>query len=277
MKITKLTDPYELDYFVDNNGKKYPALTKKNADFIRGIVYIDSYGRDLDPSIEKSTAYWFKEMCNKVNTPPMFGNYIKGAVTSIDKVNSTHLEAAVKGRETEAERIIDKCKNAKELKNKLKEKFETKNIEKELESVFIKKDNTEHIITTLTEKIIGKKTPSRYNISFASKFCAYAAKFLECERQYSKYDNIVSEYLPVYVKEYLEKTVSADEYKIKHNTYKGKPDKEQLEHRLDIYASYSEAIEDILDVVNNSGENIDKEEFDHIIWYAMKGKAYPKK
>ena len=112
------------------------------------------------------------------------------------------------------------------------------------------------------------KNGNRFNISFASKFCAYASKFLNCEIEYSKYDNVVSAALPKYVEIYLNEKVKLSEYKISYNNDDSMNTK--LKRILYIYKKYSIVISKILETIKQDGIEITKEEFDHIVWYGMK-------
>ena len=121
--------------------------------------------------------------------------------------------------------------------------------------------------TTSTKKDGG----ARYNISFATKFCAYAAIFLESQIKYSKYDNIVSDALPTYVKVYLGETKNAREYKINEYHRRNLDDAENYQYRLDVYAKYESAISRILNELSKDSIYLSREEFDHIVWYGLKG------
>lgn len=280
VKIIEGANPYELDRVETSNG--VVALTRKNADFIEAVVRLDSnYGDDLiikepskgyDPesnaqkSSKKnrgSTAYWFGEM-QKPNCD--FSRCVLGAIISIDITNSTHLEAAyfldqsgnkVPCRKRMRDIICSQCSNCQELVDLLNQLFEPK--------------NHNHLISLLTAKTVSKKGGKpRYNISFATKFCAYASLFLKANNKYSKYDNIVSDALPKYEEIYLGRKKRTKEYKIEHNKLKNKSDAENYQYRLDVYANYAKTIDDILEFLNTTGVSLTKEEFDHIVWYSFK-------
>lgn len=264
-------NPYVLDY-VDNE-YKLPALTLKNAKFIEAVVHLDSnYAKDLevnvpsenyDPEVNAessqgmycgSTAYWFNEMkkdnCN-------FRKCVLGAIIAIDSTNSTHLEAAYSGRKIMRDIICKKCSSYHDLLNMLNIPFDS--------------SNHEHLISLLTKKTIAKKdNVPRYNLSFATKFCAYASIFLNANIKYSKYDNIVSDALPKYVKVYLNKIVNAREFKINSYQRKNLTDEEKYQYRLDVFEKYSRAINEIIESLVIENIFISREELDHIIWYGLK-------
>ena len=273
-KIEYGNGPYELDYYCCSN-KKIPALTRKNADFIEAIVRLDSnYAKDFEASYKPSkdfdpvinctssnkkycgsTAYWFNEM-TKQNCD--FKRCVLGAVISIDSTNSTHLEASINGRKRMCEIICKYCTNYAELVGML--------------NVHFNPSNYDHLLSLLTTQFESKKGGTRFNLSFASKFCSYASKFLESDNSYSKYDNVVSDALPEYVWIYLGEKRKKGEYKI--NTHKNIciNKKEDYKHRLDIFYKYSLDIDRIIKKLSENGININKDEFDHIIWYGTKGK-----
>ncbi len=273
VKIVTDKNPYVLDY-VSKRLDKLPALTRKNADFIEAVIHLDSnYAKDgeinapsegYDPEDDAkissrkycgSTAYWFNEMqkqdCN-------FRRCVLGAVTAIDRTNSTHLEAAILGRKSMRDIICEHCRNYHDLVNLLNVPFTS--------------SNHHHLIALLTAKTIAKKDGgARYNISFATKFCAYAAIYLNSKIKYSKYDNIVSDALPIYSKVYLNETKNAREYKINEYQTKKLDDKGNYQYRLDVYGKYALTISKILNELRADKINLTKEEFDHIIWYGLKG------
>lgn len=274
MKISIITNanPYILDYLVDRSS--LPALTRKNADFIEAIVNLDSnYAKDFiinkphndydpfkncesaDGKYYGSTRYWFNEMtkqdCN-------FKRCVLGAIISIDSTNSTHLEASINGRRRMCEIICEHCTNHIDLVNMLNVPFNP--------------SNHNHLLSLLTTKCEAKKGGARFNLSFASKFCSYASKFLGANNSYSKYDNIVSDALPEYVWIYLREKRKKREYKI--NTYQNADmnEEQDYQYRLDVFYKYSLDIDRIINVLCENGININRDEFDHIIWYGTKGR-----
>lgn len=273
VNIISNSNPYVLDYVADRTDK-LPALTRKNANFIEAVVHLDSnYAKDLeinppsegyDPEVNAessnskycgSTAYWFEEMkkpnCN-------FRECVLGAVIAIDSTNSTHLEAAILGRKSMRDVICMNCEDWHGLVEMLNVPFNP--------------TNHNHIISLLTVKTIAKKDGgARYNISFATKFCAYAALFLDAQIKYSKYDNIVSDALPTYVKVYLGETKNAREYKINEYQRRNLDDDGNYQYRLDVYAKYENAISRILNELREDGIYLTREEFDHVVWYGLKG------
>lgn len=275
MPVSIITNenPYVLDC-VDGRTDKLPALTRKNADFIEAVVHLDSnYAKDGEinepsPGYEPednaessdgmycgSTAYWFNEMrkpdCN-------FRRCVLGAVIAIDSTNSTHLEAAILGRKSMRDIICRYCNSYRDLVNMLNIPFTA--------------SNHNHLISLLTAKTIAKKDGgARYNISFATKFCAYAAIFLNSQIKYSKYDNIVSDALPVYAKIYLNETKNKREYKINEYQTKELDDEGNYQYRLDVYEKYELTISRILNELRSDKIYLTREEFDHIVWYGLKG------
>lgn len=262
-------NPYEPDYFKIDE-KKVFAITSKNASFMEAIVRMDSRyyreqgnyppNKDFSPFGDVKNAkgrycgsseYWFSEM--KKGARP-FDECVLGAVIAIDSSNSTHLEASRDGRLLMQKRICQKTKNTDELINMLKKPFANK--------------DRSHLISVLTEKAEGvKEGEERYNISFASKFCAYASRALLGECRFAKYDDIVSSALPQYAFIYLQKDFPKTYFKISNEKCKKKDSETRLQHRLDTYWEYADCIMGIIDSVE---EKVSLEEFDHIIWYGYK-------
>lgn len=280
-KKTIVNSTYELDYLFNDDARveqkrdkdSYPALTKKNADFIEGVVRIDSnYRKDFDkcgkpdegfdPFSENrnkyygSTAYWFDRMISSDSTLS-FRQCVMGAIISIDSTNSTHLEAGENAREELCNRICNKYKNVAELKAALEKDY---------------KADCDHLLYLLTDAVASKKNKEkRYNLSFASKFCSYAAKFLNTERQYSKYDAIVAKNLWYYVAFYLncDDVPSKNSFSVENTRYK---EKTEVHKYISVYEEYCNAIDSIIDKVNCDcpEAEMDKEKLDHIIWYGCK-------
>ena len=261
-------NPYILDYCILTNGAKIPALTRKNADFITAIIKLDSnYGKDADVNNKPhktfdplksskgkecgSTAFWFDKMKNGGD----FETCLAGAIVAIDRVNSTHLEASVEGRTIIRKQILKICSKYSDIVAELEKNLVDQN----------------HIIAEIAAPIGAKRgnTSNRYNVSFASKFCAYAAKYLETQQQYVIYDQVIASHLRLYVEAYLSRKSGKKNFDF--YSYREKCIKMgQSVDMLGFYRKYSDAIETIIDIVKSQG--ISKEEFDHIVWYCFKGK-----
>lgn len=268
VQIKSSSDPYELDYVIVKKDIKLPALTEKNARFIEAVVRLDSnYARDFcenepdsefDPEINAqdakgkycgSSAYWFKKMKEDGTN---FKKCVLGAVIAVDTVNSTHLEACNNGRREARDIICDYCHNCEDLVKKLNVPYSA---------------DKNHILSLLCQPMDAKnKKGKRYNLSFASKFCSYAAELLNANLRYSKYDDVVSDILPLYADVYLGRKYPKGAFKIKYGQ-KG----DVLQQRLDLYSKYDKCIDDILNTLKGEKIFLKKEELDHIIWYGYKG------
>lgn len=274
LRIDSEKSPYILDTI---HGEVIPALTRKNADFIEAVVHLDSnYGMDddIDSKPDKkfdpfthvsqskglycgSSAYWFNEMKNG-------GDYKKcllGAIISIDRTNSTHLEATKDGRMEMFKIISGASKDVNELQNELNKPFDS--------------NPKHHLIGLMSIDLPAKgKNGERSNLSFASKFCSYASAFLGCRNQYSKYDNVVSEHLKDYVYHYLGEKIKKN--KVQYSSLIKKQYStadERLNYVLSIYSTYVGYIDAIIERLRSDyGTNISKDELDHIIWYGFKGR-----
>lgn len=238
MKIKRSENPYVLDRI--DNGQKTVALTRKNATFIEAVVELDSrYGK-------VKIGDFFENMLNGSD----FEECLINVVTEIDKTNSTRLESGENARKEMVNRILSLCSNVDELKNELLKEFSV--------------NNKEHILWKLTDKIKAKKKDGhRYNLSFATKFCSYASIHLNLGDLYSKYDGVVSRFLPTYSEIYLNEKTAKGHFLVKQN-------KRNLDDILNLYATYSDCINSILNVLEKDDIKISRNEFDHIIWYCSK-------
>jgi len=278
---TNLTNPYVLD-LAEDGVDSVAALSDKNRNFLEAVVMLDSnYKRDsqcVPPdagfNLENnasdsegkycgSLTFWFSEM-QKTPSTFTYEECILGAVISIDRSNSTHLEQVTDGRKRMRDRITRCCPDLVSLKEALAVPFSA--------------NNSNHLICKMTEagmKSIKNETDVFF-ISFASKFCAYAAIALNVKDsegksiEYSKYDNVVSDHLNVYAKLYLDlpKKPTKSSYKISQITdnYSLKREK-----GLGVYQRYQETIGAILQRLLQDGILMNRSELDHIIWYCEKG------
>lgn len=269
--ITHDDNPYILDYVLDTS---VPALTEKNAMFIEAVVGLDSnYNRDTDinscpddgfdvfRNVSKaenkycgSSAYWFNQM---LQPRANFEKCLLGAIISIDRTNSTHLEAARNGRLEMKRIIMESCHSVYELKRELNRSFIN--------------DPSNHLIFKMCVDLPAKgKNGMRSNLSFASKFCAYASRCLKTHFEYSKYDNVVSKHLKDYIDIYLKQKITQNTYKYSPETKKKSEDTQK--YLIDIYTRYYQIIGDIIVSLRiNENIRIDRNEFDHIVWYGYKG------
>lgn len=269
------SNPYKMDMIIKEKNN-IAALTEKNAQFIEAVVSLDSnYRREsmiVEPDdgfdIEShsinsegkycgSTKYWFNRM---ESNPNEYELCIQGAVISIDRSNPTHLETTNNGRKLMAERIIKKCPNIDTLRNELEVTFTA--------------DNENHLIAYMINPNVApslksiKDNNDMFYLSFASKFCSYAAEWLETKKQYSKYDNVVAKGLPEYIMAYLGKRVGKTRFQVNNGLLTST---EKYQNRLKTYEDYCYNIDAILETLANDGISITKNELDHIIWYGMKG------
>ena len=152
---------------------------------------------------------------------------------------------------------MNACNNVDDLKRELNKDF------------YI--NPKEHLIGLMSEEMDAKKKNKRSNLSFASKFCAYASICLGTKLEYSKYDNVVASHLGDYLRLYLnDRSTKAKEYKY-DSTKKNKSD-DGLQYTVDIYILYYELIGNIISKAKQNNVQIDRNEFDHIVWYGFKGR-----
>lgn len=224
------------------------VLSFENVCKVEAMIKNDSkYGKASDEnagrrgSYRGSTAYWFNQMklLLKDSSIPSdderWKEVVEKVVCSIDRENSTHLNADGVGREQIANRISP-------LKNKLI-------------GMLKNKDHSE-----LFNLIQKETTPEddgyhpRINTSFASKFCHYACLYLFEDQpeqdNYSIYDNVIRTVLPLY----------ASKYRVEVGNLKD-------------YVEYSRVIDAIRDAVSKeTGYKLSRNGFDHLLWYFHKGR-----
>lgn len=245
-------------------GNDYAAITRDNADIIECVLSYDKmYRKGIGvTAVPKgrfigSDAYWQEKIAEVKNGACTYKDFIKHLVESVDRANDTHLNTAINGRKEMAKRVIANCKTLSDLKKALsKNPFYMNSGVKDVDP--------NHILHKLAEPLPAKKGGIRCNVSFASKFCQFASKILNAGYEYSKYDNIVSKALPVYIDKYLHIKIS-DRFFLTG----GKPFSEKTWK----YAEYCDYIDEIRKKVNtgkSQSQQISREEFDHIVWYTNK-------
>ncbi len=257
--ITNNSNPYKLDKI-----RNYPdlaALTRKNADFIEAVVCLDSnYSIDSDNINKEGASYWFKRM---LDSPDEYEECLKKSIEKIDRTNNTHLESTINGRTKMFQIIKDYCPNV--------------NILKQAVCINPTINNYNNLFYKLCKTMLNHKGNKANNISFASKFISYARKCLNNnDVSFSKYDSVVSRKLSLYEKIYVDNSLKivSSKYENKTNVRKElNNDIDKQNYTYEVYIRYMEAIDSILEhLKNDNGIIINKEEFDHIIWYSSKGK-----
>ncbi|MBO4733823.1 MAG: hypothetical protein J5662_05015 [Clostridia bacterium] len=237
-------------------GKDYVAITRHNSDMVECALLLDTTFRGGTGVSAKpkgrflgSDAYW-QDVIQKVKTFSDYEKFIEELIETVDRVNVTHLSAAVNGKAEMKKRIINKCKDLQSLKNALsKNPF----INGKVRDV-----DPNHILYKLAEPLPAQKGGTRSNVSFASKLCQFASKILNAGYEYSKYDSIVAKTLPVYIEHYLGVKVAKRQFSL---------DAKPFHAKMQIYAEYCDYIDKIIAKVN---QGITREEFDHIVWYTNK-------
>ena len=234
---------------IDYHGTKIVELTIDNVAIVEAMIqenssYMKSIDKEAGPKYNKnnkiiyggSSAFWMtmlkKVLINKENVKYTYEQLIKGAVESIDRENSTHLNSDSCGRCEIINRI---CKfNKRELIECLRNPQY-----KEMKLFFE------------LERITSADKKARRNISFASKFCHYACFYIledtKYQDNYSIYDKIIKSVLPLYLNYYE----IVDEYDLKD------------------YVQYSRAIDAIRDKLP---DRLSRNGLDHLLWYYYKGR-----
>ena len=231
-------------------GKPLAKLTRDNVAIVEAMIRNDSayihstdvnaaptYNRKGEIKYGGSTAYWMTQLKTVLvdNGPEAEYSYediIKGAVESVDRENSTHLNADNCGRLEITERLC---------------RFDRA----ELVECLRDPDYDDMKLIREISRITSAKQRARMNPSFASKFCHYACFYVfegtEYQDNYSIYDGILKAVLPMYLG-YYEINQSFD---------------------LSDYHDYRMAVDAIRKA---SGISISRNGFDHLLWYYHKGR-----
>ena len=272
LTIIKKASPYEFD--TDQNG--FPTFTKKNIDFLNGILRYDSnYSTSSDknnPEYQSSYAgilesESFFDFSASSDERDELGNPIDNlyrAIVSIDKINSTHLasegntgksEKSDKKRNKGRARVAEKIRElgGQELKEALR-------------------NGDASIIEMIADAEVGGK----HNFSFATKFCSYTSIHALGLDNYCIYDEILQLVLPYYAYMYIDdfdgkiyKTVKAT----RANGYNSRNESlVSLFKQNNDYNGYRELIKRIIyGIKAKIGVEISFADFDHMLWYYFKG------
>ncbi len=231
-------------------GNTLAKLTRDNVAIVEAMIRNDSayihstdvnaapvYNRKGEMKYGGSSAYWMT-MLKRVLLDAVSDNshtyeeIIKGAVESVDRENSTHLNADKCGRQEITERIcrFDRNEFIRCLKNP---------------------EYNDMALIREISRITSAEERARSNPSFASKFCHYACFYVfegtEYQDNYSIYDSILKTVLPLYL----------GYYRIVR------------EYDLSDYKDYRMAVDSIR---AESGIEISRNGFDHLLWYYHKGR-----
>ena len=235
---------------VDFKGKPLAKLTRDNVAIVEAMIRNDSayirstdvsaaptYNRKNEIKYGGSSAYWMTLLKRCLLDDVSDGEYdyeeiITRAVESVDRENSTHLNADKCGRREITERIC---------------RFEREELIKCLKDPDYKDMELIREISRLT----SAEYKARTNLSFASKFCHYACFYVfegtQYQDNYSIYDGIMKTVLPWYLGYY-----SIDQH-----------------FDLDDYKDYRQAVDKIREAC---GIEISRNGFDHLLWYFHKGR-----
>lgn len=231
-------------------GKRLAKLTRDNVAIVEAMIRNDSaYIHSIDVNAAPvctengavkyggSSAYWMTLLrrvllCNRPDSTYTYEEIIKGAVESVDRENSTHLNADKCGRQEISERIYQ---------------FDQEEFVKCLKDPDYKDMKLFREISRITSAEQG----ARRNLSFASKFCHYACFYVfegtKYQDNYSIYDGILKTVLPLYL----------GYFKVKRD------------YDLSDYKDYRLAVDAVREA---SGIEISRNGFDHLLWYYHKGR-----
>lgn len=240
-------------YMLKENPVGQVELTEDNAARVEAMIasnstYKKSANRACGPDGKKyngSTAYWvtaFDDCVKKDvnNGDKIYQDIIKNIVEAVDRENSTHLNADNAGRAKITERICG---------------YEVPTLLDLLKNPDPSTGPKYVLIDELSKPVISNGK-SRANFSFATKFCHYMAFYLfdgkPEQDNFSIYDGI------------MEKAIR------KHAEQLGVAIPKNLKSFKGHYVEYMKAIDDVRDACKKNGEDLSRNDLDHLLWYYYK-------
>lgn len=245
-------------YMLKENPVGQVELTEDNAARVEAMIANNSaYNKSANPACgpkgkyKGSTAYWVKEFDNYVNEGDRTYSYqyiIENIVEAVDRENSTHLNADNAGRVEITERI---CGYAVPTLLDL-----LKNPDPSTGPKYVLIDKLSEPVEPEETKNEQTTNKSRTNFSFATKFCHYMAFYLfdgkPEQDNFSIYDGI------------MEKAIR------KHAEQLGVAIPKNLKSFKGHYVEYMKAIDDVRDACKKNGEDLSRNDLDHLLWYYYK-------
>lgn len=235
---------YNLD--LDVNGA--PIFSKKNIDIINCILRYDSNYRATVDKTHPEYRGTYVDILNCGTKPqiPTKPKILYEVIKSIDKINSTHLSVQ-NGISHTVNYIINMTVPV--FENRLRNKDDT--------------------LVTEIANVIKLNGGSRFNLSFASKFCAYVSRIVLRSDNFCIYDKVIQSVLPYYHYQY------ASNGNIKYYSKNTKGNNiskiDKLSHKLG-YGFYRKVIDETISGMQSAfNMNITYENFDHLLWYYYKG------
>lgn len=234
----ELSRKYELKQYLSPKGEPIVQLTKDNVALVESMIRHDS---DYSDKATEKDVNWLKELAHILNGKKSNHSYatvVNEAVASIDRTNSTHINADGVGRQELPVRILKLSKETlvEYLKNPKKENYKL----------------IEILSAPTTPDPKNPKMHARRNYSFATKFCHYVAfHVFEGKKEqdnFSIYDSIVANNIDKYA------------------SYYG------ITMPKDIASNYASFIKLVDDIIMKSGNNISRNGFDHLLWYFHKAR-----
>ena len=255
-------------------------FNQKNLSLILACIDIDStYRRSFDENNQDSSAYYIKkhfgnkstyekEYLQKSNEEKL--SIIKEVCMRVDKENATHLSVSSLesndqsgntkiGIEKMAEYIVKECNDILDV---LKSDVDSSIVDRLSMCVIdqIRKDKDGNDI------VLNK-------LSFASKFCTYMCRYAFAGKdrdKFSIYDSVLCSILPYYMWKYREHVgVKLTKDMLTKTGKNSIANLTKVEH----YKWYRDIITDIIKGINkeNPNLNINRENFDLMLWYYYKG------
>ena len=225
------------------DGYGFLDFTQENIDLIETCIGVDSrYRRSFDVNHPEGSAWYIKNRLDLDNEES-----VKELCLLIDRENSTHLESSGtnkgddKGATKMTERIVG-----------------TEDIEKKLERGDL----------SLVDHL-ARACEGMYKPSFASKFCTYVSRYKWGLDNYSIYDSVLQNTIPYYAWNYLgERYVATKKSTI--SIERGRTGSE--DEKISCYEDYHALIGRIIERINIvKGLEVNRETFDHMLWYYYKG------
>lgn len=245
------------DYYTLDLKDGYPCFTQKNLLLVDALIrYNSDYSVTIDaqhPEYRESYVFILKNKKESFFETISKDDLYK-VVKSIDKIIMSEGNSVPKGEHNGIDKMVKKINNINHLKERML-------------------NGDPRLVHEIASAV-----QTKYNFSFASKFCSYVCEYaLDKVDKYCIYDDVVQAILPLYIYRYAKDNLKGN-YKIVNKNIPERRRVESTVSRLKSrdnengYEEYRKLVDAIIKgIKKEDGIEVTYPQFDHLLWYYFKG------